>query len=138
MEDENTLEIRDNKSEENIIKITSTKTAGAVLAKIVDKVNDGFEGGKVHRQDVASWIIEYFNSICNESAITQIRQANYNPTDMLEAVYRKMKETGEVPDFLKDALQKQFQNTSTASKKNKKQLKSNSINDGVNEYEEAA
>lgn len=42
---------------EEIVKITITKEAGENLNKFLEKVNDGFEAGKVNRQDISSWII---------------------------------------------------------------------------------
>lgn len=59
----------------------------------------------------------------------QLRQLHYDDASMLEAMYRKMKETGEVPEFLKEALRKQFQVPDEAPKKVKKALTDKFIND---------
>ncbi|MGE3975793.1 MAG: hypothetical protein AB7F59_14810 [Bdellovibrionales bacterium] len=130
-------ENKEKKNEENIVKITITKEAGQSLSELVEKVNEGFDGGRVHRQDVASWIIGQFKKLHAESDILQIRQVYYDASAMLETAYRKMKETGEIPEFLKDALQKQFQNAGTTPKRLKKNLLKESINDGLEKYEEA-
>lgn len=49
-----------------------------------------------------------------------------------------MKETGEVPEFLRDALRKQFQVTDEAPKKVKKTLTKEYINDELQKQEDAA
>ncbi len=122
---------------ENNIKITVTKEAGEILAELVVKANEGFEAGRINRQNLASFIIEKFKANFSDRELTQLRQSHYDDASMLEAMYRKMKETGEVPEFLRDALRKQFQVTDEQPKKAKKPLTKESINDGLRKYEEA-
>jgi hypothetical protein len=114
---------------ENSVKITITKEAAEGLTELVVKVNGGFEAGRVHRQDIASWIISKFMASFTEVDVHQIRQLHYDDSSMLEAMYRRMKDTGEIPEFLRDALRKQFQGAPEASKKNKKSLTKEYIND---------
>ena len=66
-----------------------------------------------------------------------IRQSQYTDALMMESVYRRMKETGEIPDFLRDALRKQFQGDADVPKK-KKALTNKSINDGLVNHEDIA
>jgi len=124
--------------QESFIKITITKEAADGLLDFVGKVNDGFEAGRVHRQDVASWIINQFLSSYSDSDLSLIRKNYYNEAVMLEAMYRRMKETGEIPDFLRDALRKQFQVATESPKKNKKSLTRKYINDVLESHEEVA
>lgn len=121
---------------ENNIKITVTKEAGEILAELVVKANEGFAAGKINRQDLASFIIEKFKANFVEKDLIQLRQAHYDDASMLEAMYRKMKDTGEVPEFLKEALRKQFQVLDDAPKKSKKSLTKEYINDVQHKSEE--
>lgn len=130
-------ENREKIEQENNIKITVTKEAGEILAELVVKANEGFEGGRINRQNLASFIVEKFKATFSDKDLTQLRQLHYDDAAMLEAMYRKMKETGEVPEFLRDALRKQFQVTDEAPKKSKKTLTKESINDGLVKYEDA-
>lgn len=123
---------------ENNIKITVTKEAGEILAELVVKANEGFAAGRINRQDLASFIIEKFKSNFAEKDLIQLRQAHYDDASMLEAMYRKMKYTGEVPEFLKEALRKQFQVPDDAPKKSKKSLTKEYINDVQLKSEENA
>lgn len=123
--------------QENSIKITVTKDAGEILAELVVKANEGFEGGRINRQELASFIVERFKASFSDRDLVQLRQLHYDDAAMLEAMYRKMKETGEVPDFLRDALRKQFQVNDEAPKKTKKLLTRESINDGLLKHEES-
>jgi len=122
--------------QENNIKITVTKEAGEILAELVVKANEGFEGGRINRQNLASFIVEKFKASFSDKDLVQLRQLHYDDAAMLEAMYRKMKETGEVPEFLRDALRKQFQVTDEAPKKAKKTLTKESINDGLMKSED--
>lgn len=122
---------------DNSVKITVTKLVADSLWELVEKVNAGFDVGKVHRQDVASWIISHFLKSYTEVEIGLIRQSQYTDTLMMESVYRRMRETGEIPDFLRDALRKQFQGSGDAPKK-KKSLTKEYINDVLTNNEDVA
>ena len=124
--------------QENHIKITVTKEAGEILAELVVKANEGFEGGRINRQNLASFIVEKFKASFSDKDLVQLRQQHYDDAAMLEAMYRKMKETGEVPEFLRDALRKQFQVADEAPKKVKKALTKEFINDELFKQEDAA
>lgn len=126
------------KSDDNFVKITITKDAAESLKELVSRVNDGFDGGQVHRQDIASWVISKFMASLSETDINQIRHLHYDDAAMFEAMYRKMKETGAIPDFLRDAMRKQFQGAPDAPKKSKKSLTREYINDVLDKHEEAA
>jgi hypothetical protein len=127
------MSVEESRTEESTIKITVTKEAGQVLAEIVAKVNDGFDAGRVHRQDVASFIIADFGKTYTDQDIYRMRSAHFDECTMMEAMYRKMKETGKMPEFLRDALQKQFQNVADSPKK-KKSLTKVDINDVHSEH----
>lgn len=122
--------------QENNIKITVTKEAGEILAELVVKANEGFEGGRINRQNLASFIVEKFKASFSDKDLVQLRQLHYDDAAMLEAMYRKMKETGEVPEFLRDALRKQFQVTDETPKKVKKTLTKEFINDELRKQED--
>ncbi len=124
-------EMKEKIDQENNIKITVTKEAGEILAEMVVKANESFEGGRINRQNLASFIIEKFKENFSDKDLIQIRQLHYDDASMLEAMYRKMKETGAVPEFLRDALRKQFQIPDESPKKIKKTLTIKSINDGL-------
>ncbi len=138
MKEEKKEKRTENKFEnDNSVKITVTKLIADSLWELVEKVNAGFDVGKVHRQDVASWIISHFLKSYTDVEVGLIRQSQYTDTLMMESVYRRMRETGEIPDFLRDALRKQFQGEPEAPKK-KKPLTTKSINDGLTKYEDVA
>ena len=134
---------RDQKSEEKIknensVKITIAKQVADRLWKFVEKVNEGFEAGRVHRQDVASWIISNFLDSPTENDLNSISKNYYDDALMLESMYRQMKETGEIPEFIRDALRKQFQGVPEAPKKNKKALTKEYIPDVLAEVKGVA
>lgn len=122
---------------ENIVKITVTKEAGEILAGFVDRANEGFAAGKITRQDFASFLVEKAKAWLTEKDYTQIRHAHYDDVSMFEAMYRRMRETGEIPEFMREAMRKQFQVTDDAAKKSKKTLTKEFISDELKESEAA-
>ena len=131
------LKIENKSDQDNSVKITVNKLVADSLWELVEKVNDGFDAGRVHRQDVASWIISHFLKSYTDAEVALVRQSHYTDSLMLESVYRRMRETGEVPEFLRDALRKQFQGGADVPKK-KKSLPKEYISDVHSQNEEAA
>jgi len=127
-----------NLKEELIAKITVTKEAEAAVSQIVTRVNEGFEAGRVNRQDVASWIINRFIETFSDAEVQQIRATFFNEIALLEAILKKAKQSGSVPTELKAALIGQVNTTSNSVKKAKRSLTKESINDGLQKDEEAA
>lgn len=78
------------------------------LKAITDKVNDGFNGGRVNQTEIANWIISRFQSELDEAQIKEIRAEHFDEVAMLESVLRQAKESGKVPTDFKALLQKQL------------------------------
>ena len=100
-------------------KINISRDADAGLKDLVARVNEGFEAGHVSRPAVASWIIAKFCSSLTESDVHMIRMSHYDEAAMLESIYRRARETGEVPEFLREALKKHFHAPDSGTKKKK-------------------
>ena len=75
---------------------------------IIDKVNDGFNGGRVNQTEIANWIILRFQSELDEAQIKEIRAEHFDEVAMLESILKQAKESGKVPTDFKNLLQKQF------------------------------
>ena len=129
------------KPEDNLAKIAISKDADRFLGELISRVNDGFDAGKALKQDVASYIICEFGKRADEGDILGFRAMFFNPILLMEATLKRAKETGVLPDHLRDALFQQFQSHNAGtpnSRKSKKNLKSNIIKDNVVKDEEAA
>ena len=119
------------------VKITITKDAAAGLKELVQRVNEGFEAGQVHRQNIASWILSKFLASCTDQDVQSIRTSHYDDSIMLDSLCRRVKETGEVPDFLREVLRKQF-GSWESNRKSKKTLSKGYISDVPIRNEDAA
>ncbi len=73
-------------------KITVTVDAEAMLDEMVRQVNDGFSGGRVTRQDVATWVIRYFHGNALAHCIEDIRADHFDQVAHLEALLRQAKD----------------------------------------------
>lgn len=124
-------------NEETIAKITITKQAEEAVSQVVHKVNDGFDAGRVNRQDVASWILTRFVESFSDMDIQQIRAAFFNEIALLEAILKRAKQSGNLPTELKTALMGQINIQPSSNRKSRKGLTKESINDGLERYEDA-
>ncbi len=89
-------------------RIVVSNESLVALKAIIDKVNDGFNGGKVNQTEIANWIILRFQSELDESQIKEIRAEHFDEVAMLENILKQAKESGKVPTDFKSLLQKQF------------------------------
>lgn len=89
-------------------RIVVSNESWAALKAIIDKVNDGFNGGRVNQTEVANWIILRFQSELDEAQIKEIRAEHFDEVAMLESILKQAKESGKVPTDFKNLLQKQF------------------------------
>jgi hypothetical protein len=110
------------KEDEKVTKINIERKIADGLVELVERVNDGFMAGRVHRQSVVAWIISNFLKNYTDSDLNQIREAHYDDSFMLDAISKRVKETGDLPEFLRDALRKHFRSASDVPKKAKKKL----------------
>ena len=138
--EEKEIEKQDPKAEEALVKIAISREADRALIEVLDRVTDGFDAGKATKQDVASYMILRFAKDCSESDIHGIRALFFNPILLMEATLKKAKETGILPDLIKDLFFDQFMEAQSqpAAKRTKKILNKNIIKDNVTPDSEAA
>lgn len=87
-------------------RIVVSNESLSALKVIIDKVNDGFNGGRVNQTEIANWIILRFQSELDEAQIKEIRAEHFNEVAMLESILKQAKESGKVPMDFKNLLQK--------------------------------
>ena len=88
-------------------KISVTKKSDEALDRMLSKVNDGFMGGRITKQQLASWLIERFEAKSFEKSIEVIRRENFDELAYLEGVLKtaKMKQrSGEGQDIRSEIL----------------------------------
>ncbi|MCM2279248.1 MAG: hypothetical protein NDJ89_14330 [Oligoflexia bacterium] len=135
MEDQIQLkEIEEKKTEEKgeeLYRISVSKAAEEALSSVVDRVNSGFEGGKVNRTQVLNWVLVRYAESCGDAEIREIRAEHFDDIAFLESVLRKAKKSGKVPSDIKALLQKQLGLDEAAKPRAKRDLKKNVINDDM-------
>lgn len=114
-------EIREQKTTEEIFRITVTKEAEKALIDLVDKVNRGFDGGKINRTEMASWALMRLNRNMDEPTLQEVRAEHFDEIAALEILWRKAKERGRVSSEVKQLLLKEigFDGASKKSAKTK-------------------
>jgi hypothetical protein len=111
-----------NKKMEEIQRITVSKQGQEALTAIVERINDGFMGGKINRTQAVNWIMLRFQEELTDADIKEIRAEHFDEIAVLEALLRQAKESGKVPSEFKALLQKQMENYEQPKKKSKKAL----------------
>ena len=97
----------ENKPEE-FYRLSVSKGAEKALIALVGRVNDGFQGGRVTRTQVANWILVKSEQEFGETEVRKIRAEHFDEVAMLEAVLRQAKANGKLPEELRGILQKQL------------------------------
>lgn len=75
----------------NIAKITAAQGADEALDRMVKAANEGFNGGKVTKHELTSWIINYFEESCFTKCLEKIRQEFFDEVTYLESIVQQMK-----------------------------------------------
>lgn len=128
-------ETNENRKNEEVVKITVSKEAEIQLLKVLERVNNGFDGGRVNRQDLASWALVHFAQECSSETVKAIRQDHYDEFTYLESILRKAKESGLLPQEIKNVLKQQIGIDSQPRKPTKKSVASTYINDVTSKIE---
>jgi len=92
------------KNKDEFIKVTISKKAEKAATDLLAKVNDGFDGGRINRQDLMSWILTMFAEDCGEQDIRAIRAAHFDEITLLELCLKKSKQSGSLPPELRKLL----------------------------------
>ena len=72
-------------------KIGVSSEADAVLDRMVQKVNNGFSGWRVTKNDLASWVLTYFENHGLNGALEKIRKDHFDQVAYLESVVKELK-----------------------------------------------
>jgi hypothetical protein len=81
-------------SETPLAKIAITQAADSALSQALEEVNEGFEGGRITKTELASWLISRAAGAIDHGAREEIRHAHFNQVAYLESLVRKLKSTG--------------------------------------------
>lgn len=81
-------------SETQIAKIAITASSEAELSRALDRVNQDFEGGRITKADLASWLIQRGAGMLDEPALEEVRRAHFNQVVYLETLVKKLKSSG--------------------------------------------
>lgn len=112
-------------------RLTITRVAEQALVLAVERINDGFQGGKVNRNQAAIWALVRFNEHLDTEEIREIRAEYLDEFSAMDAILRRAKGSGKLPPELRAYLQKQMGFEDVPKKKGKKSLQDNAINGDV-------
>ena len=106
MKTENENEIQEEKAQklEDSMKITISRAAEKMLSDVVSRVNENFEGGRVSRQTVASWLLETACTDLSDEDVKSIRSSGFDELVAFAALNRRIQETGQLPPELRQYL----------------------------------
>jgi hypothetical protein len=94
------------KNTEVLHRLSATRVADEALNKIVERVNEGFNGGRVSRMQALSWLLIRQADSLSDTTIQEIRSEFFDEIALLESLLREAKTTGKVPQEFRGLLQK--------------------------------
>lgn len=118
---------------EDAIKITITKNAEKILSETVKRINGEFEGGKVNRQVVASWLLEKSCEDLSDADIKEIQSDSFDPVVAFSSLYKRIQEGEHMPLELKQLLRAQAGLNAPSKRTSKTKLTKDSTNGGLSE-----
>ncbi len=119
---EKTENKNEGKSGDEFVKVTISKRAETASTTLLTKINDGFEGGRVSRQDLISWVLTRFAEECSEPDIRAIRADHFDEIALLELCLKRSKQAGSLPSDLRKLLLAQAGLDDTTKKATKKSV----------------
>lgn len=131
-----TEEVKTESKEENIVRITITKEADYETDKIVALVNDGFDGGRVSKQDLASWILMNFTVLVSGDFVERVQSEFFNELVRFKNLLKLAQRSGGITPEIRKAL-KEISEDAAKPKKQKKTLNKNNIIDMVKDEDAA-
>jgi hypothetical protein len=111
-----------NKVDDDYVKVTISRKAESTVGAMLSKVNNGFEGGRVNRQNLISWILVRFSDECDEQEIRAIRADHFDELVLLELCLKRAKQAGSLPADLRKLLLAQAGLDDTGKKPGKKNV----------------
>jgi hypothetical protein len=109
-------------------RVIISQESSRCLDDLINKVNDGFDAGKVTRPQILGWVLRRFAELAGDDEIKELRAAHFDRIAYFEALLRRAKETGVLPPELNAAIQMPC-GPAHAAKKGKRALTKNTIND---------
>ena len=123
-------EDRSDTEEATVIRVIVSQEALISLSRLIDRVNSGFEAGRVTRTQLLNWVVQKYAETTGEDEIQAIRNAHFDRLAYLEALIKRAKDTGKFPDELNSLLPPTCASAHIA-KKGRRALTKNIINDDV-------
>ena len=78
-------------------RVLVSPEANLAVDDLIGKVNSGFDGGKVTRPQLVSWVLCKFGRTIEETDIQEIRAVHFDRIAYFEALLKRAKETGIIP-----------------------------------------
>ncbi len=81
-------------------RILITKEASQCLDDMAARVGDGFEGGRISRPQIVSWILQQFAVRMTGADVEEIQSTYFDRIAYLESLLKRAKDTGVTPPEL--------------------------------------
>ena len=89
---------------EDQYRVVISKELNDLLEKLVERTNDGFDGGEVNKSDIANVVLLNAAKSFSEADVRILRNLHFNERKMLRVLLRKSEDSGDLPEEVKKAL----------------------------------
>lgn len=112
-------------------RVNVSEEVHELLRELVQRSNDGFDGGEVTRSDVANFLLLKSGKSFIEADIKSLRNLHFDERKMLSALLHQSAKNGELPEEIKLALRTLSGFTEQTKKRSTKLAKDLSTADSV-------
>lgn len=102
--------------EDDLFRVVISKESNEILEDLVQRTNDGFDGGEVTKSDVVNQLILNHGRTFSELDIKALRNLHFDERKVLRSLLKKAGNDGDLPSEIKRVLREHL-GLSEASKK---------------------
>ena len=95
-------------SDDDQYRVVISRDVNEVLEKLVNRANDGFDGGDIAKSDVANLLLLNSAKSFSDADIKTLRVLHFDEKKMLRTLLRQSGDDGDLPEHLKKALREHY------------------------------
>jgi hypothetical protein len=95
-------------TDEDQYRVVISGETNGVLEKLVEQVNNGFDGGDVTKSDIAQWIFINTSKSFSEADVRTIRSLHFDESKMLRTLLVNKGSDAHLPEDIRRAIRSHF------------------------------
>ena len=93
---------------QNQFRVVINKEAQLGLLAVIERVNNGFDGGEITKSDLVNWMLVNSTRFVSDADVKTLRSLHFDEKKMLGSLLRTAGDHGALPDEITKALREHF------------------------------